>query len=88
MYVYIYIHPQAAWCAVNVNVYVDIVLSIIYPWLSYRFLHQGLTEAPKAEAVPMSPMVNREMHKAGSCLPCLCLEKMESHQTYKVVPHS
>ena len=35
----------------------------------------GLTEAPKAETVPMSPMVNREMHKAGSCLPCLCLGK-------------
>ena len=35
----------------------------------------GEIVAPEAEEVPFSRMVNREMHRAGSCRPCLHLDK-------------
>ena len=35
----------------------------------------GEIVAPEAEEVPFSRMVNREMHRAGSCRPCLHLGK-------------
>ena len=39
------------------------------------FMAPGEIVAPEAEEVPFSRMVNREMHRAGSCRPCLHLGK-------------
>eukprot|EP00434_Breviolum_minutum_P005357 symbB.v1.2.004724.t1/scaffold219.1/size262806/4 len=39
---------------------------------------EGEIVAPEAEEVPFSRMVNREMHRAGSCRPCLYFTRKEN----------